>query len=67
MIMIPHISLIYAEKKDCNDEELIGRLDISTMIDKTWKGGRIQLVDTSGKLCEWKTVLDFDIPNSKWL
>ena len=49
----------------CNDQELIGKIDISTMIDKTWQGGRIQLVDTSGKLSEWKTVLDFDIPNSK--
>jgi hypothetical protein len=60
----PHISLIYAEAKDCNDQELIGRIDLSTMIDKTWQGGKIQLVDTSGKLSEWKTVLDFDIPNS---
>jgi hypothetical protein len=60
----PHISLIYAEEKDCNDQELIGRIDTSTLIDKTWQGGKIQLVDTSGKLSEWKTVLDFDIPNS---
>jgi hypothetical protein len=35
------------------------------MIDKTWESGRIQLVDTSGKLSEWTTVLDFDIPNSE--
>jgi hypothetical protein len=61
----PHISLIYAEKQDCNDKELISRIDTSAMIDKTWQGARIQLVDTSGKLSEWKTVLDFDIPNSK--
>jgi hypothetical protein len=60
----PHISLIYAEEKDCNDQELIGRIDTSILIDKTWQGGKIQLVDTSGKLSEWKTVLDFDIPNS---
>jgi len=60
----PHISLIYAEEKDCNDQELIGRIDTSKLIDKTWQGGKIQLVDTSGKLSEWKTVLDFDIPNS---
>ncbi len=55
---------IYAEEKDCNDQELIGRIDTSKLIDKTWQGGKIQLVDTSGKLSEWKTVLDFDIPNS---
>ncbi|CAF2946488.1 unnamed protein product [Rotaria sp. Silwood2] len=61
----PHISLIYAEKQDCDDKELIDRLDTSTLIDKTWYGGKIQLVDTSGKLSEWKTVLEFDIPNSK--
>lgn len=60
----PHISLIYAEKKDCNDQELTNRIDISTLIDKEWQGGKIQLVDTSGKLSEWKTVLDFDIPNT---
>jgi hypothetical protein len=60
----PHISLIYAEQKDCNDQELISRLDTSTLIDKTWQGGKIQLVDTSDKLSEWKTVLEFDIPNS---
>ncbi|CAF4637103.1 unnamed protein product [Rotaria sp. Silwood1] len=60
----PHISLIYAEKEDCNDKELISRLDTSTLIDKTWQGGKIQLVDTSEKLSEWKTVLEFDIPNS---
>ncbi|CAF1031940.1 unnamed protein product [Rotaria sordida] len=60
----PHISLIYAEKQDCDDKELIDRLDISTLIDKTWQGGKIQLVDTSGILSEWKTVLEFDIPNS---
>ena len=57
----PHISLIYAEEKDCHDEELIARIDTSALIGKTWQGGRIQLVDTSGKLAEWKTVLDFDI------
>ncbi|CAF1470826.1 unnamed protein product [Adineta steineri] len=57
----PHISLIYAEKKDCNDEELINQIDLSTLINKTWQGGKIQLVDTSGKLSEWKTVLEFDI------
>lgn len=61
----PHISLIYAEEKDCNDQELIARIDTTTLIGQTWQGGRIQLVDTSGKLSEWKTVLDFDIPNSK--
>lgn len=60
----PHVSLIYAEEKDCNDQELIGRIDISTLVDKTWQGGKIQLVDTSEKLSEWKIVLDFDIPNS---
>ncbi|UJR37733.1 hypothetical protein I4U23_030428 [Adineta vaga] len=60
----PHISLIYAEEKDCNDKELINRIDHSTLIDKIWQGGKIQLVDTSGTLSEWKTVLDFDIPNS---
>jgi hypothetical protein len=58
----PHISLIYADKKDCNDEELIARVDTSTLINQTWEGGKIQLVDTTGKLSEWKTVLDFDIP-----
>ncbi|CAF1535504.1 unnamed protein product [Adineta steineri] len=57
----PHISLIYAEKKDCNDEELINQIDLSTLINKTWQSGKIQLVDTSGKLSEWKTVLEFDI------
>jgi hypothetical protein len=46
----PYISLIYTEKKDCNDEKLIGRIDTSAMIDKTWR-------------CKWKTVLGFDIPN----
>ena len=60
----PHISIIYAEEKDCNDQELINRIDISTLINKAWQGGRIQLVDTSEKLSEWKTVLEFDIPNS---
>ena len=60
----PHVSLIYAEEKDCNDQELIGKIDTSALIDKSWQGGKIQLVDTSGKLSEWKTVLDFDIPNS---
>lgn len=58
----PHISLIYAEEKDCHDEELIARIDTSALIGKTWQGGRIQLVDTSGQLSEWKTVLHFDIP-----
>jgi hypothetical protein len=57
----PHISLIYAEEKDCNDQQLIGRIDTSALIDKTWQGGKIQLVDTSGNLSEWKTVLDFDL------
>ncbi|CAF3406850.1 unnamed protein product [Rotaria socialis] len=60
----PHISLIYAEKQNCNDQELISRIDTSTLIDKTWQGGKIQLVDTTGELSEWKTVLEFDIPNS---
>lgn len=60
----PHISLIYADEKDCNDQGLIGRIATSTLIDQTWTGGKIQLVDTSGKLADWKTVLDFDIPNS---
>ena len=60
----PHISLIYAEEKDCDDQELISRIDSLALIEKTWQGGKIQLVDTSGKLSEWKTVLDFDIPNS---
>jgi hypothetical protein len=60
----PHISLIYAEEKHCNDQELIGRIVTSTLIDQTWKGGKIQLVDTTGKLVDWKTVLDFDIPNT---
>ena len=27
----PHVSLIYADKKDCNDQELISRLDTSTI------------------------------------
>lgn len=61
----PHISLIYAEEKDCNDQELISRIDTSILFGQTWQGGRIQLVDTTGKLSEWKTVCDFDIPNSK--
>jgi hypothetical protein len=32
-----HISLIYAEKKDCNDQELIDRIAILTLLDKTCK------------------------------
>ncbi|UJR38394.1 hypothetical protein I4U23_031063 [Adineta vaga] len=48
----PHISLIYAEEKACNDKELINRIDHSKLIDKIWQGGKIQLVDTSGKLSE---------------
>lgn len=58
----PHISLIYAEKKDCNDEELIARIDTSALINQSWHGGKIQLVDTSRELSEWKPILDFDIP-----
>jgi hypothetical protein len=56
--------LICAQEKDSNDQELIGRIDTSILIDKTWQGGEIQLVDTTEKLSKWKTVLDFDIPNS---
>ncbi len=63
----PHVLSICAEENDSNDQELIGRIDTSILIDKTWQGGEIQLFDTSGKLSEWKIVLDFDIPNSSWL
>jgi Cyclic phosphodiesterase-like protein len=61
----PHVSLVYAEKKDCNDNdnELISRIDVSKLIDETSKGAKSQWVDTSGKLHECKTVLHFDIPN----
>lgn len=61
----PHISLLYAEPQDCNDQELISRIDTTKLIDKTWQGGKIQLVDSSGKLSDWKTVLEFDIANNK--
>ena len=60
----PHISLIYAEKDACNDQELIDRLVPATFIDQSWKGGRIQLVDTSGSLSDWKTCLTLDLSDA---
>ena len=57
----PHISLIYAEKEACDDEQLIPRLDLPALIDQQWTGGLIQLVDTTEQLSIWKTVLQFDI------
>lgn len=60
----PHISLIYAEKVACDDEQLISRLKLPAFIHQQWQGGHIFLVDTSEALSQWKTVLQLDIPKA---
>jgi hypothetical protein len=52
----PHVSLIYAERSQCNDDELRARIDLSTLLDEQWQGGEIRLVDTSRPVSQWKTM-----------
>ena len=57
----PHISLIYADKAACDDDQLISRLNLPALIHQQWQGGQIFLVDTSEALSQWKTVLQLDL------
>jgi hypothetical protein len=60
----PHVSLVYAEKTACDDEQLISRLNLPALIHQQWQGGQLCLIDTSEALSQWKTVLQFDLPKA---